>query len=622
MNKLIQRYEFMQAQKNDILQQMQGKEIDQAIQGYLQMSIIDSNETQLFLRQNINQSKHKNKPKKVYEQVQRYLKETYHMECYSLQSKKALKPIIKNGELCDMNLNWVLFELSGGRVMKLQNPGVYNKLLNLKSKYPKEFFEPINLDVVRTIQGQEKASQTEAIRNLLTAYSIRNPQLGYCQGQNFIANFIVNTLKFDELDAFWIYTAIIETIMPLDYYTNILSAMVDQRILQFYLERYLPEVDKHFKQIGISTDYFSLQWYLCIFTNQTNPKLTSYIFLMLVLDGIKSLTISTLIILTMIKEEILKFKQFTEAISYMNTFVERFSDIEAFRFFYNQIKLKKKEFNYARESIRQQMREQQKPIELNKKQLLDINSVQCNSIQPICSQLQLMNQLMRRSDSFFVFRSDELKIIQDYSFKSEPTEVEALIDGLEYQEVQRDQPIRIDEKKLKFKSLKEQIVEQERIEQSLRPEVTRVVKKKQTKPNIYEKTKPLTDDEEVIEESGFKQEIFNEEDFDYFQYYGQLREIDDKKLKLEREHIRIFKSKRQELIIDNTPQIVVYKDKQNPLLKTTKVSVIKFNKKFLEDDTVEDKKEVEEKQPNKLNLIDDSDQEPAKKKIIKLVNYD
>lgn len=32
-------------------------------------------------------------------------------------------------------------------------------------------------------------------------------------------------------------------------------------------------------------------------------------------------------------------------------------------------------------------------------------------------------------------------------------------DGLEYQEVQRDQPIRIDEKKLKFKSLKEQIVE-------------------------------------------------------------------------------------------------------------------------------------------------------------------
>lgn len=36
----------------------------------------------------------------------------------------------------------------------------------------------------------------------------------------------------------------------------------------------------------------------------------------------------------------------------MNTFVERFNDIDAFRFFYNQIKLKKKEFNYARESIR------------------------------------------------------------------------------------------------------------------------------------------------------------------------------------------------------------------------------------------------------------------------------
>ena len=48
----------------------------------------------------------------------------------------------------------------------------------------------------------------------------------------------------------------------------------------------------------------------------------------------------------------------------------------------------------------------------------------------------------------------------------------------------------------------------------------------------------IVDNLEYVEESGFKQEIFNEEDFDYFQYYGQLREIEDRKMKIEKEHIK------------------------------------------------------------------------------------
>lgn len=73
-------------------------------------------------------------------------------------------------------------------------------------------------------------------------------------------------------------------------------------------------------------------------------------------------------------------------------------------------------------------------------------------------------------------------------------------DGLEYQEVRReqevrrDQPIKVDEKKLTFMTLPEQIQEMEKLDALLHPEVTKMERKKQTKPNIYEKTKPLTDE--------------------------------------------------------------------------------------------------------------------------------
>lgn len=43
-------------------------------------------------------------------------------------------------------------------------------------------------------------------------------------------------------------------------------------------------------------------------------------------------------------------------------------------------------------------------------------------------------------------------------------------------------------------TLPEQIQEMEKLDALLHPEVTKMERKKQTKPNIYEKTKPLTDE--------------------------------------------------------------------------------------------------------------------------------
>jgi len=85
----------------------------------------------------------------------------------------------------------------------------------------------------------------DAIKRICTAYSVRNNQLGYCQGFNFIVGRLLQVMTEEE--AFWTFTCIIETMMPIDYYANMQGALVDQKIVEALLLRTLPDLHAHFE---------------------------------------------------------------------------------------------------------------------------------------------------------------------------------------------------------------------------------------------------------------------------------------------------------------------------------------------------------------------------------------
>ena len=60
------------------------------------------------------------------------------------------------------------------------------------------------------------------------AYANHNPQIGYCQGLNRLA--AIALLFLDEEDAFWCMVAIIERIMPEDYYSPTLQAAQSDQV--------------------------------------------------------------------------------------------------------------------------------------------------------------------------------------------------------------------------------------------------------------------------------------------------------------------------------------------------------------------------------------------------------
>lgn len=83
--------------------------------------------------------------------------------------------------------------------------------------------------------------------------------VGYCQGMNRLA--AVALLFLNEEDSFWCLVAIIETIMPKDYYTqNLLGAHVDQMVLKDLIAEKLPNLHSHFEHHGIEISLFG--WFL------------------------------------------------------------------------------------------------------------------------------------------------------------------------------------------------------------------------------------------------------------------------------------------------------------------------------------------------------------------------
>ncbi|CAD8104955.1 unnamed protein product [Paramecium primaurelia] len=344
--------------------------------------------------------------------------------CYSIELRKTLKKIILQGELHEMNYNWVLLELSGARTKRVQNPDVYDEVIKLKTDYPQSYFQTIQLDVVRTVSPTQRIKNNERIyeRNheyeakierILVAYSIRNPFVSYCQGLNFITHFLVNKLKFSEEDTFWALSSLIEEIMPLDYYTNMISVMVDTKILEYFSKIYVPELLQHFKEIYLEANFYAIQWFVCLFTPNLHIDIVKEIWMRVMVQGNRALIASGIAILFIFEKDLLKFSDFGDLLEFFKKNLKEYKNINEFRFIVNQIKIKKKPLFEARDMFRKILEKEHEQSLGDESPML--NKVTCNPQWTVCNQVMHLNKTLKRSFSFFVYcQKEPCRVINDY----------------------------------------------------------------------------------------------------------------------------------------------------------------------------------------------------------------
>ena len=78
----------------------------------------------------------------------------------------------------------------------------------------------IEKDLRRTFPENEHFKTEEGLsplRRVLFAYSIRNQEVGYCQSMNFLVALLL--AHFNEEQAFWAMSCLIEDILPYQYYS-------------------------------------------------------------------------------------------------------------------------------------------------------------------------------------------------------------------------------------------------------------------------------------------------------------------------------------------------------------------------------------------------------------------
>ena len=155
-----------------------------------------------------------------------------------------------------------------------------NKIKNLK--------DVVILDVNRTYFTEDQNIKREIIKNILFCLIHTYPNIGYCQGMNFICQFLLEVTK-DEEKTFNIFSAILCKTKYGDLIKDDFNLMKKYfYVFERLINLYLPELSTLLRQNNVFPSYYISPWFITLYThsfigNQT--KLMLHIFDLFILDG-------------------------------------------------------------------------------------------------------------------------------------------------------------------------------------------------------------------------------------------------------------------------------------------------------------------------------------------------
>lgn len=163
-------------------------------------------------------------------------------------------------------------ESSGASSLRI--PGYYEDLVarsRSESEMEADILVQIKADVKRTLRDNvffrnPDAPGVKRLEELLRAYSLHNPRIGYCQGMNLITASLLLICATSE-DCFWLLVIIIDYILPSGYFDqNLLVARADQVVLREFVAEVLPKLDSKLTDLGVVLEACTFHWFLSLYT--------------------------------------------------------------------------------------------------------------------------------------------------------------------------------------------------------------------------------------------------------------------------------------------------------------------------------------------------------------------
>nr|XP_029500289.1 rab GTPase-activating protein 1-like [Oncorhynchus nerka] len=231
----------------------------------------------------------------------------------------------------------------------------------------------ITRDINRTFPAHDYFKDTggdgqDSLYKICKAYSVYDEEIGYCQGQSFLAAVLL--LHMPEEQAFSVLVKIMFDYGLRDLFKQNFE---DLHCKFFQLERlmqeYIPDLYNHFLNVGLEAHMYASQWFLTLFTAKFPLYMVFHIIDLLLCEGISVIFNVALALLKTSREDLLA-TDFEGALKFFRVPVpKRYRSEEnakklmelACSMKISQKKLKKYEKEY--DSMREQQEQQEPPIE-------------------------------------------------------------------------------------------------------------------------------------------------------------------------------------------------------------------------------------------------------------------
>ena len=185
--------------------------------------------------------------------------------------------------------------------------GYYAGLVEACENHTSEAIRQIEADLSRTFPKHPSLDAVEvhaAMRRVLVAYSVRNARVGYCQSMNFLVGFML--MAVPEEDAFWLLSAVVETLLPEEFYSpSMVDSTVYQSVFEDLLARTVPKLSVLFASEGVPLPLICSQWFLCLYVRVLPTETTLRVWDAFFYEGKKILFRMGLAILSSLESTIL-----------------------------------------------------------------------------------------------------------------------------------------------------------------------------------------------------------------------------------------------------------------------------------------------------------------------------
>lgn len=201
-----------------------------------------------------------------------------------------------------------IWELTcGSMYLRYENQGEYLKLLE-DNKDKKSFaIEEIEKDLNRSLPeyaAYQSSEGIERLRRVLTAYSWKNPEVGYCQAMNIVVAALL--IYTSEEQAFWILNVICDRIVPGYYSKTMYGTLLDQKVFESLVQNTMPILWDHITKNDIQLSVVSLPWFLSLYLSSMPLVYAFRILDIFFMQGPKTLFQVALAVLKQNAEELLK----------------------------------------------------------------------------------------------------------------------------------------------------------------------------------------------------------------------------------------------------------------------------------------------------------------------------